>query len=1023
MNFVVRGALAFMAAIAAVAALGSRPATAQEGTATLTGRVTVVAATPRPVDNVTVFIVGTSRITRTGADGRYTLTGIPPGTIHVRAQRLGLSAGDQTLDLPAGITSLNFTLSEVPTELGAEVITASGHQLKAELGNDIPSVIVSDVLEASPIASINDVLQSRVAGVQVLQGTMVGAGARVRLRGTTSASLSNDPVYYIDGIRIESATNSTSIGQGGTAPSRVDDIDPQDIESLEVVKGPSAAALYGTDAANGVIVISTKRGRQGAPSWNAFTQQGLNVDMTNYPDAWSGWTTVGGTPVTGCDQAFAVTGGCTLDSISHFNLFEKASTTPEKAAPLQLYGLSVAGGTPAIRYFVAGDYQTNTGTTHLPQFEIDRFNKASTPIQDFWLRPNYLQAGTGRANLDLTLSPQADLAVSTGFIQREFRFPQADNNTTGLQSNAYGGPGYENNGTDVDGNPKHGYRRFVPGTIFQEQYPQEVQRANAGGTFNWHPSSWLAGFLTGGSDFVNRLETDFCPAGNCAQFGQNTLGFRTDNRTVFQNFTVNSGLTGSYGLSRDLTGKTTFGVQYFIRHFSRNGANASILPPGGVTVTNGLIPGANESTDNSRTRGEYIEQSFAYSDRLFFSVAGRLDENSAFGRNHQSILYPKAAASWVISKEPFFPHAGWLDLLRLRAAYGQSGLQPGSTSALAFLAGAKVNVDQVDQAGVVPSQLANPNLRAERTSEVEFGADATLFHDRMNVTVTYYDKESRDEIFTRILPPSIAYLSTSIVQNLGLNRNYGMEALISATVIDARPFRWDLSLKAATNKNTLVSLGGIPTVINFTTRDTVGFPLNGYWQQPIVSYKTIPGKHVVDPTSIVVGPNPVYLGSSVPRDEVTLDNGVGLFNNRLRLHAQLDYQGRYKQENSTREFRCNTGIRNNCQELYDPNTPLSRQAGVDAMNFDPSGTVVGFIEDASFIKLRELSASYTVPERYLKSLGVRSVTVTASARNLKTWTKYLGLDPETNAGQNDVAIDFQSQPPISTFILRLNVGF
>src|SRR2546430_513032 len=245
-------------ALLALAALWSGVARAQQGS--VAGQVTDQAS-GHPLAGARVIIQGTALVTSTNAEGRYTLRNVPAGEATVRATIIGYAAVSRTIRVAAGETATaDLALKLTPFTLDAVVSTVSGDQTKKETPNAMPTVRADSLVRTRPITNMNDLLGARVPGVEVLPGNITGAGARVRIRGTSSLSLNNEPIYIIDGVRMESANNSSSIGIGGTNPSRVDDIDPNEIESYQVVMGPAASTLYGTAASNGVIVIKTKRG-------------------------------------------------------------------------------------------------------------------------------------------------------------------------------------------------------------------------------------------------------------------------------------------------------------------------------------------------------------------------------------------------------------------------------------------------------------------------------------------------------------------------------------------------------------------------------------------------------------------------------------------------------------------------------------------------------------------------------------------------------------------------------------------
>ncbi|HMH81655.1 MAG TPA: carboxypeptidase-like regulatory domain-containing protein, partial [Gemmatimonadales bacterium] len=255
---------------------------AQQGT--VAGRVTDQANGQQLV-GARVTIMGTSLIAQTNAEGRYTLSRVPGGQVTVRASAVGYGAASRVVTVnPGEPATVDLVLALSPYSLDEVVITSTGDQAKREVGNAIARIDAAKLVETAPITNVTDLLIAKAAGVDVLPGTVTGAPSRVRIRGTNSLSLTNEPVYFLDGIRVTSQNRSSGICDVGCAPpSRINDLNPEDFESIDVVKGPAASALYGTDAANGVVLITTKRGSPGKAQWNVYAEQGAIKDYNDYP--------------------------------------------------------------------------------------------------------------------------------------------------------------------------------------------------------------------------------------------------------------------------------------------------------------------------------------------------------------------------------------------------------------------------------------------------------------------------------------------------------------------------------------------------------------------------------------------------------------------------------------------------------------------------------------------------------------------------------------------------------------------
>ncbi len=376
MQVLTRRALHSFLALGALLAGAAIAAPAQQGA--VAGRVTDQAS-GQPLAGARVVIVATSLITQTNADGRYTVSNVPAGEATVRVSAVGYGAVSRAVRVSPGETAMaDVALGLAPYSLEEVVVTSTGDQAKKEVGNAITTIRADSLVRTRPITNMNDLLVAKVAGVQVLPSPLTGGGARVRIRGTTSLSLSNEPVYIIDGIRMESAVGSSSIGIGGTLPSRVNDINPDEIESLEVVRGPSASTLYGTDAANGVIVIKTKHGDPGPARWSLHTEAGIINDHNTWPTAYRGWRT-GTTPPTNslptngvqCILTNTVRAPidplfCRQDSVSAFNLFQDPDASALGTGYRGQVGLQVSGGADAARYFVSGEWDDERGLLRMP---------------------------------------------------------------------------------------------------------------------------------------------------------------------------------------------------------------------------------------------------------------------------------------------------------------------------------------------------------------------------------------------------------------------------------------------------------------------------------------------------------------------------------------------------------------------------------------------------------------------------------------------------------------------------------
>jgi outer membrane receptor protein involved in Fe transport len=391
----------------------------------------------------------------------------------------------------------------------------------------------------------------------------------------------------------------------------------------------------------------------------------------------------------------------------------------------------------------------------------------------------------------------------------------------------------------------------------------------------------------------------------------------------------------------------------------------------------------------------------------------------------------------VIGEEPWFPQISSLSLLRLRGGYGVSGLQPGFRTAARYL---NPNATVV-QGSVVPAftfgGIGNPDLKPEISKEIELGADIGLFEDRVGLELTYYNKKSQDALVSRDLPPSLG-VSTSQTINIGKVQNKGVEMLLRGTLVNTADIFWDASVSYSTNSNELVDLGRDPTTgdaiqpIIFglggdTQRFEKGFPLGAYFARGY-TYADANGDGFIQSDEVTLSDTAQYIGSPFPTREASIQSSVSLFK-VLRLSALLDHKGGYKMFNGTADFRCAAYY--NCKNAYagypGVSVSLADQAAYVADAYGSAGgTVAGYIEDASFWKLREVTATISLPDSWASRVQADGLKLTVAGRNLGTWTNYTGPDPEINgggSGSNFNTFDFLSQPQIRYYTIRLDLTF
>jgi TonB-linked SusC/RagA family outer membrane protein len=996
-------------------------AQAQQGS--ITGTVTDQ-ATGDPLEAARVVLVGPNRIESTGRDGRYNFRGVASGSHQVRVLRLGYRPVTDSTQVAAGeAATLDFALTPSPVQLDEIVTTATGQQSRLEIGNSVATIQAAQVAEEAPITEFGNLLTARAAGVQVLKSSgATGTGTKIRIRGSNSVSLSNEPLYYVDGVRIDNNPNSYAYDIGGQSTSRINDLNPDDIENIEIVKGPSAATLYGIQAANGVVLITTKRGAAGRARWNLFTEQGVVEDPNTYRTNFFGRTDDPNFDPF-CTLLNVVQGDCVQSRVDQYNPLNDDAQRQLAPGHRQQYGINVAGGSEAATYYVSANYEGEVGVYKLRGFDFDSVNAATLgDIPEEQLRPNNLKSLTLRANGTAKVASNADLQVSLGYVTSQLRIPENDNTL-----NSVIGSG------DGSGLPQDINRGWflIPAEIYAERNRQGIGRFIGGLTANWRPLGWLTTRATFGYDVTNRQDTQFWPTGEVSAVAYPTENLGELNVTRAQTSQVSVDLfsAATYQVSSAWSGRTAVGGQFFRNLATNSFAQGQGLARGAEAIFGAATTDADDDYAESRSAGGFVDQQMSFRNRLFLTAGLRLDDNSAFGRNFKTKPLPKLSVSWLQRDNQ---SESFLNTFRLRAAYGQSTQQPGSIDALRFYAQAAVRKDAASGSGVSLANLGNADLKPELSQEIEAGFDAGLWGNRVTLEATYFYKDTRDALIEREIVPSLGTTTTQFF-NLGKVSNQGVELRLDSRLIDKPNFAWDLTLTGSFTRNRLNELGeGVePITLGFIQRHVEGYPLGGIWDRPILSFSDANGNNVIEPGEYEIGDTAVFRGSALPTRELGLRTGLSFFRNLLNVAALFDYRGGHWIENSTDSFRCNGGIIY-CRGLVDPAAPLEMQADAAAATYgdDDGVTEWGFFEPAWFIKLRELSLTFNAPDNIARLLGASRASLTVSGRNLLTIDDYSGIDPEVNGfgqgregGSNFAATDFFSQPQVRYWVARVNLGF
>jgi len=978
-----------------------------QGTGTVRGRVFEVGS-ERSLSPAQVTIPGTSIGAVTDAAGHYVMANVPAGPHTVRARMIGFATAEQTVTVADGDTArADFALAFRPILLDEQVVTGTaGPATRRTLGNAITTINAADVMQKVVNLNVAELLQAKAPGVTILQSSGTpGAASTIRIRGVTSLSgASDEPVIYVDGVRINSSPGGSfrnSYQQpaqgitagGGQTASALDAINPDDIESLEVIKGPAAATLYGADAANGVIQIITKKGRAGDQKlqWNAKVQLGQTA-----------WGLDRRTSFTTCDAAHAdpVTWPGCGGAANGARLSATFLDDVLRSGDLQNSSVSVRGGGRGYSFYAALDNDQEHGI-----FSNSRDGRTST-----------------RGNLSFYPSDKVDFSVNLGYARTKTAFPMTDNGPTVLEAAWTYQPGR----APQPGQPSsHPYGD--PALYEQYENTLEGDRVTLGTTLSYRPVSWFRHRLTVGGDISAQQANRYVPPQGLfdpVSLGQMTQGAPRNNVYTFDYAgTVDHTLP----LGR-LPSTFSFGVQYTNKRYENTIAQGTGFPSTAVKdVGSATTRNSWDEFSQVKSLGFFVQEQVAWRDRLYLTGAVREDNSSVFGSDINQLYYPKLSAAYVLSEEPFMRKYSWLDNLKLRLAWGQAGNAPDPFARDTTYQFVQTVDDATGQviAALRLRTVGNPDVKPERGSEIEAGFDAALLGNRLGVELTYYHKKTSDALMrVPLIPSVVGGTGVTQLQNIGEITNTGIELSIQATPIRHRVVTWDARLGLSGNRNRLARFGYSAQYLTYglTTenqRTAEGYPLAGYWvHDPLPDGS---GGYVAGPAR--------FLGPSMPTREVSLSNTFTILG-RLQLHTLLDYKGGYYLLNMTDWRRCLAGV---CDEVNDPNVSAARKAQLQA---PIQANDALYTQRADFIKVRDVSLSYTLPTEVASRLRADRIAVTLTAHNLGFLWKpyYTGLDPEvTFNGVNQtggdgqafgwVRTDYWTPPMLRRLTMSVDVSF
>ncbi|HEV2751803.1 MAG TPA: SusC/RagA family TonB-linked outer membrane protein, partial [Gemmatimonadales bacterium] len=1055
---------------------------------TITGKVASDAGLPLGQAEVAIPSMGLGGLSRD--DGSFIV--VVPGarvsgqTVVLVARRLGYKSQSAQVTLTSGAGAHDFVLAANPLQLGEVVVTGAGTSAAANALGNVRNNVAADQIEKASETNMVEALAAKAPNVTVVQQSGdPGAGAFINIRGISTLMGNNQPLFVIDGVPSDNSTFSTSnfnapddaggalltAGQteGTVSTNRAADINPNDIESVEILKGPAASAIYGARAAAGVVLITTKSGRSGPTHFTFRSSSSFNDINHTYPlqtaygqgtNGLHADTTLGGA----CDQpgtsSCARSWGPPIPAgapiYDHANEIYQVGHTLDN-------GFTVSGGNDRTTFYLSGDYNHDQGVIVGPN---NVFNRSTVRFK-----------GSHRVIDNLKLGADLSFADTRG------RFTQRGNNTNGIQLGDLRSPPDWNNMPYLvqtnAGPQERSYRLQHPtdGSLFDDRTfdnpfwtaYEQVNSSTVGRVYGnvnaeYLPVAWLKVNYTLGADYWTDERLEGCPVSSSAPC---TFGRVVEGKIVNYQIDHNLTATANYAINENLGGSVTLGQNLDARNNRQLG-----------TVGRTLVALQPFKLSNTVTQDPPLDQETVIHDASWFGQAGldvknqlhliaalRNDGSSTFGASNLRSWFPKGSVAWEFTKA--IGEQSWLSYGKARVAYGEAGQEPlPYLTSLTYTNGLLGGISQgtgntptqngigglVTRSELQPAQALKP----ERSKEFEAGLDLGFFKDKADASITWYNKKSADIILLQPLNPSSGFFQEGA--NAATMRNRGWEASLNVRPLQQADYGWEVGLQWARNRNTVLSLGGeqFISIGDFNNQVAmVGQPVgvylgNGFLRCGISSNSaSVVGSTPTDTTmgqicagkpkgALYIGPDGYPLEDQDPRIvqdpnyDWTGSVRTAFRYKKLQVSGLLDIRHGGQIWNGPKGALWSYGTHGDtqqravCTNRNDPtsctgNPKIFGQGGwYDGPVVGPgAGQTVSIgeyfyrnvvacpfigidepcIEDAGFVKLREISLSYTLDAPWVqRSLGFSSIDLRVSGRNLKTWTNYTGYDPETNLG-------------------------
>jgi TonB-dependent starch-binding outer membrane protein SusC len=1036
---------------------------------TVTGKVTS-SDDGSPLPGVNVSIKGTTQGTVTGTDGTYKIgvSGNPTLIFSfVGFKRESISVGNKT--------SADVTLTSDASNLDEVVVVGYGTQSTRGLTTSVSKVDAKQIADR-PLTGLDQAMQGAAAGVNVTNNSGTpGGGVSVNIRGIGSITGSSQPLYVVDGVPINTG-NYSRLGFGNQQTNALNDIAPSDIESIDILKDASAAAIYGSQASNGVVLITTKRGKAGKTQFTFDTYYGL-------ADTWKEGNGISGAeevkllqemlmnryavPVTGGTfTTTAFTGTAQWASPADFAAYYFGAGASTSTVNGQLVVVEspndVAKGIRTKAIFNNPDLAANTN------WQKEVFQSSATKSYDLGIRGGndktrfsasasiFDQQGivkgsaykrfSGRINVDHTVSPKLNIGTNLAFSRTWQDRIGNDNNIYGVVSAAF------LMASDIP-------VRFPDGTYGKDASSSvDNPLASALEPYNLTKNGRLLGTLFGeykiidglsirtsfNMDYVNYAEARFLPTTTNQGVGVNGSGTETSGNE--QNWTWSTFLTYTKSLGKH-NFKLLAGADYQESAYEAIDATATGFPGNAIKrLSAGATKTDASSTGTSWGLSSYYGRlNYDFGDKYLLTAILRTDGSSRFGANNRWGLFPSVSAAWRISKEGFMEEATFVDDLKLRLSYGSNGNSSGIGNFASLGLSGSSNIAYAGGGGLAPTQLSNPDLKWETNTSTGVGLDLAVLQNRVRFTFDYYKRITNDLLLNVNIPATSGF--NTVAKNVGSIENQGLEFSLGFTPIKTKGVTWDATLNISRNTNKVTSLGGAPKFAagfgnwveeGYSLGTFRGYRYDGIFQnadEVAASLQRTTAKPGdvrygdVDGNGVFNSNDQEILGNALPSFTGGFDNTVTFGGFDFRMFFQFSQGNTIL--NYTRFFSEGmNGVFGQTQGVLNRWTPTNTNTNVPrAVWGDPNGNrrvSNRFLEDGSYIRLKTVSLGYNVPKTVVKKLRLEKLRVYVQGANLWTATNYSGLDPEVNTfGVSNIALgtDFLTFPQPRTYTVGLNIGF